>query len=116
MYTAIFLDEKSHKILLKKYNVPEGWKIFGDHMTIKMGKVPTYLEPFLGNEYSMTINSVGKSKSNIAFGVKTKLSKNKRPHITLAVDMKNGKPVDSNKIVDWFDIPPFKVTGILSEK
>ena len=115
-YSGIFLDKKSKGILFNKYIVPEGWKVFGDHMTIKLGGLPENLKSQIGKEFELTIDSIGVSDTNIAFGVKSNISKNKIPHITWAVDMSKGKPKDSNNIKKWRKITPFKVTGVLSEK
>ena len=103
-------------MLSKRTYIPTGWKQFGDHMTIKMGPVPENLKSNIGNKFTLTVNSIGLSETNIAFGVKTKISTNKNPHITWAVDMSKGKPKDSNNITNWKKITPFKVTGILMEK
>jgi len=116
MYSGIFLDNKSKSILSTKIDVPNGWKQFGDHMTIKMGGLPVDLQPLKGKEFTLTIVGIGVSETNIAFRVKSKLSTNKIPHITWAVDMNNAKPFDSNKITKWNTISPFEVKGILSEK
>lgn len=116
MYSGIFLDNKSKLLLGTKMYVPSGWKKYGDHMTIKMGRLPDNLIDKKGKKFTLTINSIGVSDTNIAFGVKSNLSTNKIPHITWAVDTDKGKPVDSNKIKKWKKIIPFTVTGILDEK
>lgn len=114
-YSGIFLNKKSMDLLLSKVNIPEGWRYYGHHMTIKLGGLPDNLKDNKGDEYELTINSIGISETNIAFGVDTKLSHNKKPHITMAVDMSKAKPKDSNDITKWKKIKPFKVKGMLME-
>ena len=116
-YSGIFLDKKSRSILLSKFKLPSGWKPFSEHMTIKLGNLPEELKSKIGNTYKLKIDKIGVSDTAIALGVDTKLSTNKFPHITFAVDTKNGgKPKDSKEITKWKSISPIYVTGKLLEK
>lgn len=116
-YSAIFLDKKSQNILFDKFKVPRDWKPYCDHMTITLGSVPDDMKGDIGKPFKLKITKFGASSTNIALGVDTRLSKNKTPHITFAVDFKNGgRPKDSNQIKKWKSITPITVTGILLEK
>jgi len=116
-YSGIFLDEPSRKKLLRKFKLPVGWKPYSEHMTIKLGNLPDNLKSQIGKKLNITINKIGISDTNIALGVDTKLSNNKIPHITFAVDTDHGgRPKDSNQIKKWKKIPPISVSGTLLEK
>ena len=116
-YSGIFLDRTSRKKLLNKFKLPNGWKPYSEHMTIKLGSLPDNLKSQIGKKFSITINKIGISDTNIALGVDSQLSTNKIPHITFAVDTNHGaKPKDSNQIKKWKKIPPIVVSGTLLEK
>lgn len=116
MYTAVVLDEKSHLKLVKwaddniKVNgvrLPiivrdNGWEMFCHHMTIAMGKAPDFIQQYLGTTQKLDITHYGISDKAIAVRVVGFYSKNSVPHITVAVNRKDGgKPFDSNKITTW---------------
>ncbi len=116
-YSGIFLDDKSKRKLLSKFKLPTGWNTYSEHMTIKLGSLPDNLKSKIGKSFNLVINKIGISDTNIALGVETKLSTNKVPHITFAVDTNHGgKPHMSNQIKKWKSITPIKVTGKLLEK
>jgi hypothetical protein len=117
-FSGIFLDDSSRSRLLANFTVPHGWTPYAEHLTISLGSLPDNLKQKVGMTYKLKITKIGISKTNIALGVETKLdSKNKVPHITLAVDTENGgKPYMSNQITKWKNIKPFYVTGKLGEK
>lgn len=79
-------------------------------MTISFGK-GIEDESLLGNIVVLTVTQLGISDMAIAVRVEGFPSKNKIPHITLAVNPDGGKPVMSNKIENWIDIEPFEITG-----
>ncbi len=111
-YSAVVLDHESSELLLNKFNgeIPDGWKKYAHHMTIALGKAIED-ENLLGSSQILTVTQIGKSDMVIAVRVEGFPSKNKIPHITLAVNPEGGKPFMSNKIEEWNDIEPFEITG-----
>jgi len=111
-YSAVVLDHESSELLLNKFNgeIPDGWKKYAHHMTIALGKAVED-ENLLGSIQILTVTQIGKSDMVIAVRVEGFPSKNKIPHITLAVNPEGGKPFMSNKIEEWNDIEPFEITG-----
>lgn len=117
-YSAVVLDDKSRAKLLKVFGelVPEGWETIAHHMTITMGGLPEHLKKFNGTTVRLTVDSVGYDDKVIALGVTGFESKNKQPHITLAVNRSNGgKPVMSNNLTNWTKIPRINITGRITE-
>jgi len=89
------------------------------HMTINMGPM---LDGWVNDQpVSLTIDGWGivndESGKAMAFRVNRENMagevKNAVPHITTLVSAQGGKPFHSNKIVDWQDINPFDVEGIV---
>ena len=111
-YSAVVLDHESSELLLNKFNgeIPDGWKKYAHHMTIALGKAVED-ETLLGSGQILIVTQIGKSDMVIAVRVERFPSKNKIPHITLAVNPEGGKPFMSNKIEEWNDIEPFEITG-----
>ena len=111
-YSAVVLDHESSELLLNKFNgeIPDGWKKYAHHMTIALGKAIED-ENLLGSSQILTVTQIGKSDMVIAVRVEGFPSKNKIPHVTLAVNPEGGKPFMSNKIEEWKDIEPFEITG-----
>jgi len=111
-YSAVVLDHESSESLLNKFNVeiPDGWKKYAHHMTIALGKAIED-ENLLGSSQTLIVTQIGKSDMVIAVRVEGFPSKNKIPHVTLAVNPEGGKPFMSNKIEEWEDIEPFEITG-----
>jgi len=111
-YSAVVLDHESSESLLNKFNVeiPDGWKKYAHHMTIALGK-EIEDENLLGSVQTLIVTQIGKSDMVIAVRVEGFPSKNKIPHVTLAVNPEGGKPFMSNKIEEWEDIEPFEITG-----
>jgi hypothetical protein len=79
-------------------------------MTIALGKAVED-ENLLGSVQTLIVTQIGKSDMAVAVRVEGFPSKNKIPHITLAVNPEGGKPFMSNKIEEWKDIVPFEITG-----
>lgn len=130
MYSAIVLDETSQLKLEKladdiKVNgvrLPllvrdSGWKMYNHHMTICLGELPTYLKQYLGTIQKLEATHVGISPMAVAVRVTGFESKNKMPHVTIAVNVKGGgKPVHSNDIKDWKMLEtPIKLRGEVKE-
>lgn len=117
MYSAILLDEKSQlalsawadkNIKINSVRLPivvrdSGWKMICHHMTIKFNGTPEFVKQYLGTEQKLEVTHYGVSDKAVAVRVVGFHSENKIPHITVAVNVKGGgKPVDSNKITEWF--------------
>ena len=127
-YSGVFLDETSREQLLNAVKevmeIPDGWEIKADHMTIKMGPLESKKKKKgkldfskiyrLGDKVALTVTEVGKSE--LAMAVKVKLSlptKNKTPHITIAVNRAaGGKPQHSNDIEEEEYIPMKKLINL----
>ena len=111
-YSAVVLDYESSESLLNKFNgeIPDGWKKYAHHMTISLGKAVED-ENLLGSVQTLIVTQIGKSDMAVAVRVEGFPSKNKIPHVTLAVNPEGGKPFMSNKIEEWKDIEPFEITG-----
>ena len=120
MYTAVVLDEKSHLKLTKwaddniKVNgvrLPilvrdNGWEMICHHMTVSMGNAPEFIKQYLGTKQKLDITHYGISDKAIAVRVVGFYVDpgeiNRKPHITVAVNRRNGvEPIDSNKITNW---------------
>ena len=130
MYSAILLDEKS-QLKLEKFaedikvngvRLPmlvrdNGWKMYNHHMTICMGSLPEHLKQYIDTIQKLEATHVGISDKAVAVRVVGFDSKNKIPHVTVAVNIKNGgKPFDSNKIENWTTIDTIiKLSGEVKE-
>ena len=114
-YSAVVLDHDTSELLLNKFDdeIPDGWKKYAHHMTIALGKAVED-ENLLGSIQTLIVTQIGKSDMAIAVRVEGFPSKNKIPHITLAVNPDGGKPFMSNKIEEWEDIEQFEITGEVS--
>jgi hypothetical protein len=101
-YSAVVLDEVSSNRLKQEFGnmVPDGWEYLGHHMTIKMGELPVMFKSRIGESVELIVEKIGMDDRAMAVKVLDGgLSTNKLPHITLAVNRKNGgKPFHSNKI------------------
>lgn len=131
MYSAIVLDEKSHQKLVDWANenikvggvrLPilverEGWEMVCHHMTIKFPGTPEFVKPYLDSVQKLEVISLGVTDKVIAVRVVGFHSENKIPHITVAVNVKNGgKAMMSNQIKVWTSVvPAIKLTGIVKE-
>lgn len=119
LYSCVLLDKASHNKLLQpdNYNIepPDGWVIFAHHMTIAFGKgVKDKSE--LGKKVTLRVFKVGISDMAMAVQVDGYPSDNKTPHVTIAVNKKDGgKPKDSNDITKWQSIKPFYITGVVAD-
>lgn len=115
-YSAVVLDDDSKMEILKRVPPPKGWKIINHHMTIKLGELPESLKSKIGQTVELIVDKVGLSEKAFAIQVKTDISQNNIPHITVAVNSNNGgKPKDSNLIEKWEDIRNFVVKGTIQE-
>jgi len=115
-YCGVILDEESKEKILKAVDIPSGWKVINHHMTIKLGGLPENLKDRKGEKVTLKVISLGKSDKAIALGIETNLSTNKKPHVTVAINVSNGgKTKDSNDIVDWENIESFFISGTIDE-
>lgn len=126
-YYGIFLDNTTRDNLiehiLKPYrNIIGNNPLYLDHTTIVHH---THLNTSIGKEIydichnslektcKITINSIGISDKAMAFGVMLDMPcVNEHPHITITT-FNDGKPKDSNNIIDWKPITPITVFGEL---
>lgn len=131
MYSAVVLDEKSHlklsawadsnvKVLGIRLPIlvrDNGWQMICHHMTINMGELPNYLKQYLGTTQKLEVTHIGVSPMAVAVRVIGFESKNKIPHITVAINSRGGgKPVMSNQITDWKPIDStIKLVGEVRE-
>ena len=105
-YSAVVLNDASKKriLTLLKDVIPQDWKVFCHHMTICMGVLPEDLSPFLGHSVNLFVTGIGMSDKALALRVEGFDSKKDVPHITVAVNSKEGAtPKDSNRIESWKD-------------
>ncbi len=113
-YTAIILDPQARLDLktLTLAFVPEGWQSFCHHVTLNMGQMDTSLNDaeLLGADCIIEVDAIGMTDKAIAVRVASMKtlegtvvkSKNKTPHITIAVNaVGGGKPKMSNDIKIW---------------
>lgn len=121
-YSAIVLNEKSHNLLLSTFKdkIPQGYKTIAHHMTIKLGELPESQKQYIGTVTTIRAIKLGISEKAIAVmvdGESTKMSTNKIPHVTIAVNISDGgKPVDSNYITNWELIEhPINLSGEIRE-
>lgn len=115
LYSAVVLDNGSRGSLLSmvENEIPDGWNIIAHHMTITMGELKDKTD--LGKDVTLKVIEMGLSDMSMAVKVDGYESKNKIPHITIAVNPNGGKPVMSNDITKWVKIKPFNVIGKVTE-
>jgi len=118
-YSAMVLDDKSRASLLKVFTpmIPEGWEVIAHHMTINMGLIDEKYKDLLGKDVKLNVISYAIDDLVMAVGVQGVPTTNKIPHITIAVNRKDGgKPFMSNKLTDWKSLGfPLKLTGKIEE-
>jgi hypothetical protein len=127
-YSAVILDQESRNLLLSTFIYPNpeytDWFKIAHHFTICLGELPEHLKRYwLDEEVTLTATEIGFSDKAIAVKVSGffNISKPefeddiKIPHITLAINPFDAKPVDSNFITDWKPIKPIKLRGIIKE-
>lgn len=118
-YSAVVLDEKSRQRLINKFKkiIPKDYEIIAHHMTINMGEIDPEYEKYLGMSVRLSADEIAMDDKVIAVGVSNFPSKNKKPHITLAVNRENGgKPVLSNNLEDWKEMKrPINLVGTVKE-
>jgi hypothetical protein len=118
-YSAVVLDDASRTKLIQhmQSNIPDGWEVIAHHMTINMGELKPEFEKYLGMKVNLTVKTVGISDMALAVGVEGFETTNKIPHITVAVNRKEGgKPFMSNKITNWQPVQfALELSGVVEE-
>jgi hypothetical protein len=120
IYSAVVLDDKSRSKLLAEFNdkIPEDWKIIAHHMTIAFAQGVDAVDRAddINKNVDIKVIKLGISDKAIAVQVKGFPSTNKIPHITLAVnDKEGGKPVMSNNIKKWINVKNVVLKGKVKE-
>lgn len=119
MYSAIVLNDKSHKKLVEAFSkdIPENWEILAHHMTIKLGSLKEPFKELDSMEAKMVVTHFACDDLVCAVKVETEVpSKNSLKHITLAVNRnEGGKPSMSNNLKDWQVVVPVVVFGTVKE-
>lgn len=126
LYSAVILDNSSRERLLRAINligieIPDDWKIIAHHVTIAFGQeIPekfSKLKNNVGAKIGFMAEKVAMNDKVIAVGVSGVESLNDVPHITIAVNVKEGgKPVMSNDLTNWKPLKrPLRLTGIIKE-
>ena len=112
-YSAIVLNIQSRNKLLPL--VPEGWKPYAHHMTIRMGALKEDTQYEVGQEVTMNMTAIGRDDRVMAVKVDAKREDTKGfPHITVAVNPDGGKPFHSNQIKD-FEKFSGSLSGVVKE-
>jgi len=119
-YSAVVLDDKSKTKLLSIIapKIPTGWRVITHHMTISFGKgLSDDMLKDKNKSVNLIATDIGISKMAIAVKVIGYPSDNKIPHITIAVNEKNGgKPVMSNDITNWVKLDnDIRISGLVKE-
>lgn len=126
-FASVVLTEESRDALLENVSqyIPEGWKVIAHHMTINFGDgLPDNLRSDLGKAKMITATEIG--ISDMAIAVKVMPGKDmgdvirkagKIPHVTIAVNPNGGKPVMSNDITNWSELPKrMELVGVVTEE
>lgn len=112
-FTAIVLSPESQNACIaaaiKLGVLPIGHPAKCHHVTLAIG-VPASAR--IGSHREMTVTAYGLTEGRVAaFRVNgASDSKNKVPHVTIAV-FSDAKPVESNQIEKWVEIPHFDICG-----
>lgn len=125
VYYGVFFSQQMKNFLIDRakdiVDIPEDWKLYGDHMTIvyndgieEKEEKANALDKYLGKYQQLRITSIGISDEAIAFAVGNYATQNEHSHITIAV-APGSKPVKSNEIKEWTPILGFYVTGKLGK-
>lgn len=120
-YYGVFFSQQTKNFLIERakdiVDIPEDWKLYGDHMTIVYNdgiegkeEKANALDKYLGKHQLLKITSIGISDEAIAFAVGNYATQNEHSHITIAV-APGSKPVKSNEIKEWTPILGFYAKG-----
>lgn len=118
-YSAVVLNEKSRERVLKRFKeyIPDEFEIIAHHMTINMGEIHSDFEKYLGVTVGLKVEEIAMDDKVIAIGVSGFKTKNKKPHITLAVNRHvGGKPKMANDLKTWEKLKrPMYISGDVKE-
>lgn len=118
-YSAVVLDDESRTKLITSLSslIPEGWKLVAHHMTINLGNINDEFIDDINKSVQLTAYEYAIDDKVMAVKVNGYSTLNKIPHITIAVNKKNGgKPVMSNYLTEWKVLKDtIQLTGIVSE-
>jgi len=118
-YSAVVLDDRSRQRLIERFKsiIPEGFEIIAHHMTINIGEIDPEYQKFLGMPVRLTVDDFAINDKVMAVGVSGFESHAAKPHITLAVNKKEGgKPAMSNNLTDWKKLKrPLLLRGKVTE-
>jgi hypothetical protein len=119
-YTAVVLTEDSRTALLDRFRseLPSGWEIDADHMTINLGSADRGpAADRLGEAVHLTIVSIARDERVIAAGVESVVpTDNAVPHVTLAVNTtEGGRSRDANELTKWSPVEPQMLRGRIAE-
>ena len=117
-YSAVVLDKASRKKLLGIGTMPEGWEPVAHHMTIDMGPLS---DPSLkGRKIKLEVIEAAENDFVVAAKVAildpTLQVRNRTPHITIAVNKKEGgKPAMSKSLEGWVKVRSIILSGVVKE-
>jgi hypothetical protein len=69
----------------------------------------------IDKDVTLTVTHVGLSDKAMAVVVTGYRSKNKTPHVTIAINPNDGKAKDSNDITNFKEVKPFEIVGKITE-
>lgn len=126
-FAAVVLDNDSSNLLLSAFVYPNSefndWIKIAHHMTICLRELPEHLKKYwLDEDVYLTVTELGISDKAVAVKVTgfytlvdSKDTVLKFPHITLAINPFDAKPLDSNLITDWKPVEHLKISGTVKE-
>eukprot|EP01130_Rhizamoeba_saxonica_P009197 TRINITY_DN373_c3_g1_i2.p1 TRINITY_DN373_c3_g1~~TRINITY_DN373_c3_g1_i2.p1 ORF type:complete len:344 (-),score=72.29 TRINITY_DN373_c3_g1_i2:19-1050(-) len=122
-YTAVFLDEDSVNLVRELYPSHEDWRLYTEHVTICLGALSEepssdlYLprSEYIGQEVTLQGIKIGRSETAFALFIDGITVKSNKPHLTISVSP-SGRPGDSLKIIEWENIEPVTIRGVVREK
>lgn len=126
LYLGMEVKPEDKNIILSKFtdyineHMDGNYKLLCHHMTIAFhtnmpDNILNWVYQNENKEFEYTLTAIGYSDKAIACIINTEIpSTNNLKHITLAININNnGKPVDSNYIVNWDEITPLTFNGII---
>ena len=117
-YSAVVLDKKSRQKLLDMGTMQDGWEPAAHHMTINMG--PLADPSIKGKKIKLEVIEAAENDFVVAAKVAildpTLQVRNRTPHITIAVNKKEGgKPAMSKSLEGWVKVRSIILSGVVKE-